>query len=185
MNFKNEIALTCMAATLCFASMAPLVAGESAVVSFPGAMKSASSPDGRYLLQWEGATEVSPHRLTILDQKSGTKALFFEFGRAVDIGWSPDGKSVFVTDHTGSNLSQCFIFTDPLKRQQLDLWAEAASKTWDLNLMLINDHAYLECVDWLSDTKVLMHVSGHGDKNPDGFSKWFTYEIGKGYSQIK
>ena len=120
MNCKNRISIIQVVNNLSWIH-SPLVAGEPIGRFLSRECEELCSPNGLYLLQWEGATVNSPHRLFLLDRKTGRKALFFEFERMVDIGWSPSGKSVFATDHAGSNVSQCFLFTDPTKMQLLDL----------------------------------------------------------------
>ncbi len=138
-------------------------------VPFPGVEKSADSPDGRFSVVWVPADEAAggQHRLLLRDKSSGRERPLQVFDRWVTVLWASSSTRVAVTDGVGTDSSEVRVYrTDDLAlpidvRQVLE--ADGRKR---LGFTAGADHCYIEAVDWVSDTELVVRVWGYGGAKP-------------------
>src|SRR5260370_17741427 len=79
-------------------------------ISFPDHSQ-AVSPNGRYLIT-DVESDSGPHHTVFLnDRRLKTPRKLFNYGRAIEILWKRAIKSCVLNDYSGSDYSECRIFS--------------------------------------------------------------------------
>src|SRR5262245_24551817 len=88
------------------------VAADPAIVGFPGTSQSAAAPDGSgariFYRQHMGPDGAQAHPV-FYDDGRGHRTRVATVTRNMDVGWSPDGRRVFLQDNWGSNIADCYV----------------------------------------------------------------------------
>src|SRR5882762_7255306 len=72
--------------------------------SYPGSVPFLPSPDSKFVLSNEDSDSEPHHRLVLLKVGSGDgPRTVLDYGRSIDICWSPDSRWLIVNDHEGSD----------------------------------------------------------------------------------
>jgi hypothetical protein len=157
------------------------------MVSLPDGQSEARSPNGLYVIRdvYDRTVPIPgpAHSLVLVDTRKGTSSTIHTFGRHVDILWSPATDSVAVNDHEESNYGTALVFFLPWKGRRVTL-LDALARFLHAKrqaALLDNDHLYLTARKWVSDRELLCRLEGWGDQNPKGFTRYYIYEIGKGF----
>ena len=165
---------------------AALILGASAKqASFPGSKSETKSPDGRYTIRNMDDLHADPaHSLILIDSKSGKEDKVYEYGRHVDVLWSPASDALIINDHGGSDFSRAVLLTLPSGEKHGDLWKELTKfleSRGDAQTALGNGHVYFTVEKWLNDREFRCKLTGYGPANPKGFTQRYIYEIGQGF----
>lgn len=154
-------------------------------VSFPGSKSDTKSPDGRYTVRNLDDEHAEPaHSLMLIDSSSGKQHKIYEYGRHVDVLWSPASNALVVNDYGGSDFTRAVLLTLPSGKKQGNLWEELIHflrAQGEARIALENGHVYLTAEKWLNDHEFLCKLTGYGPASPKGFTKHYVYEIGKGF----
>lgn len=148
----------------------PLFSGG---VLFPGP-KQCISPDKRYAISWEEPSKELPEHQLILEEKSSkTKIYIYQFGRSVQVTWSPDSKHFAITDHLGSNLSEVVVVSaaEPTKRTSIPIPKSIKNEIAD------HGHVYLEFNRWLSKSRLRLTVKAHDSNSTQPYKGAFEYVL--------
>jgi len=128
--------------------------------SVPGRQSKVKSQDGRFIIRNFDDQQEPPHRLTLVDVKTGSANKIYSYGRHVDVLWSP-------------RIDQPLDLL-PLLKDFLSTRPEARS----LNE---NHHVYFSAQRWLDRDEILCRLTGYGEADPNGFTKRYVYKIGHGF----
>jgi hypothetical protein len=154
-------------------------------ISFPGSKSTTKSPDGRYTVQNLDDAHAEPaHALMLIDSKSGKQHKIYEYGRHVDVLWSPASDALVVNDYGGSDFSRAMLFTLPSGESRVNLWKELIhflQSRGDARSALGNGHVYFTVEKWLNDHEFRCKLTGYGPANRKGFTEHYVYEIGVGF----
>lgn len=115
----------------------------------------------------------------ILRSKQTGERYLGTFGRSADVTWAPDGKSLFIDDHVGSNFADCYV---------VDLRSsKVAGRSITKRGMKVRGHPprseakghfYASCLGWRTGSIVFGAVSGHTDSPPfHSFCHPFAYRV--------
>lgn len=155
-------------------------------VALPGAA-AVPSPRGGLTVTYaerspRSSREANLHALT-LRNRSGRELWSYEFSKRVTVGWSPDGRSLAVTDWA-KDIAATFVVAvhQDDSVEVCDLFVEVLSQVRD-HRFLDNAHLYLEALRWRSPTTLSFQVRGYGDRHPRGFKRTFTYRVGRGVAR--
>ena len=115
-----------------------------------------------------------------------------EFGRNVDVSWSPDGRRLFVTDWAGSNVADCLAVTPSpsgtRKRSLTGVIVRARMPRVEREIRQAS-HGYVSCNRWLSPTRVEVEVHGdiceHLNCTSRFFDDFLVYDLRTGRLQSK
>lgn len=167
--------------------VALLVAGAAATSvrpnTFPGAIRSVSSPDG------SGARIFyRPH----VDRNGGqAHPVFYEDGRghrtrvatvtrSMGVSWSPDGQRAFLQDNWGSNVADCYVLnlsTKVVTGISLFKIVQKSRGHPTGSEIPSASHYYVHCNRWRSPNFIEGAVSGHTDSNRShDFDHPFVYD---------
>ena len=178
-----SLANRCLLTALLSTTIACSVSAQN--VSFPGARSESKSPDGRFAIKNSDSDVEDPaHTLTLVDSRNGSVIKIYQFGRGVDILWSPASDAFVINDHEGSNVSHPVLFREPWSTNFTDLREKLIDFLRSRNQAksaLENHHVYFTAQRWLSDNEILCRVTGYGDADPKGFTKHYVYKIGVGF----
>jgi len=163
-----------------------LVLGASAKqTSFPGSKSETRSPDGRYTVRNLDDQHAQPaHSLTLIDSRSGKQHKIYEYGRHVDVLWSPASDALVINDYGGSDFTRAVLFMLPSGESQVNLWEELIhflQSRGHPQSALGNGHVYFTVEKWLNDHEFLCKLTGYGPANRKGFTEHYVYEIGVGF----
>ena len=148
-------------------------AGENvlgaALAHFPESQQSLTSPNKKYSI-YNKDSDQEPNHSLYLRSASGADEKILDYGRHVDVMWSPSSDVFFVNDYSGSSEATCLVFfADGSTR--LDV--KGLLKTIGEEDILSNDHLYITCKKWNKDG-LLVFVSGRGDKYPNGCDREYS-----------
>lgn len=150
----------------------------------------APSPDGRYVIVGVNSESSPHHRVFLEDRVRKTRRKLFNYDRNIVLLWHYNSKWFAVTDNFASDGSRCTIFSVDKKIRPmpvLDLLFRALypSSRDDLKTFLSNHHAYVEAVAWDGPMILKVKVSGYGDANPGGFTKFYEAQLSLGLPDSK
>ncbi len=170
-----------------FAAVATGLSAQN--VSFPGTRSQSKSPDGRFVIKnFDSDTENPAHTLTLIDRRKGSEVKIYQYGRGVDVLWSPNSKAFIISDHEGSDASHPVLFTEPWSTSRTDLREKLIDFLRPRNeakSVLDNGHVYITAERWLASNKILCKVTGYGDADPKGFTRHYVYELGGSFHSYK
>ena len=131
------------------------------------------SPDKQYSILWREPKDNEAHHLVVSDGKRKTD--FYEFDRHACVCWEPTGEHFALTDYTGSNVSEAYLYSLNGAQKVLDILDIVPPALRELYAK--NHHSYIEVLSW---TKIgmLVHLWGYGDLSPNGFDE--TLRCSKG-----
>jgi len=162
-----------------------LPGAASGPVSFPGPKSETRSPDGRYTVRNLDDPHTQPaHSLTLIDSRSGKQRKIYEYGRHVDVLWSPASNALVINDYGGSDFSRAVLLALPAQESKVNLWDELIRFLRPQRTArgaLENDHVYLTVEKWLNGHEFRCKLTGYGQANPKGFTEHYVYEIGAGF----
>ena len=156
-------------------------------VSFPGPKSETRSPDGRYAIRNVDDEEAQPpHSLTLIDSSSGKQYKIRDYGRHVEVLWSPASDAFIVNDFEGSDSTRPILYPLPWRDEEIDLLKELTDflrTRGEEKLVLQNDHVYLSVNRWLNSREVLCRLEAYGEASPhgSGFEGNYVYKLGKGF----
>lgn len=154
-------------------------------MSFPGVRSESKSPDGRYVVKNSDSYAADlTHTLTLVDNRNGSVIRSYQYGRHVDVLWSPTSVAFVVNDYEGSDASHPVLFTPPWKNQPVDLREKLIvflRTGRGAKSVLDNHHVYFSAQRWLSGDEILCQLTGYGDVDPKGFTAEYVYKIGAGF----
>ena len=147
-------------------------------VSFPGPRAESRSPNGYYVIRNVDQDNVPfAHKLFFRDEHAKEEFLLMEYGRHVETLWSPSGHNLVVNDHAGSDYSEIYVYEFKPNFRSIKLSEQIREKFESDASIVKNHHVYMDAVEWLSDERLKIRVSGYGDVDPKGFKHWFTYTL--------
>ena len=136
---------------------------------FPENQRTIDSPDKKYSIYNKDSDQEPNHSLYIRRHAPEAQQKILDYGRHVDVMWSPESNAFFVNDYSGSSEATCLVFfADGLRR--LDV-KDLLSKIHEEEI-LSSDHLYVTCKKWTKE-RIEVSVSGRGDKYPNGFDRKF------------
>jgi len=172
-----------MAAVVITLSVAITTAGGSRSVnpvSFPSNRTETASADGRFAVVNVDSDFEPHHALFLENRKTRVRRKLVEYGRSVEVLWNPNGNAFAVTDYVGSNISECFVYSTSADEAPVNVADEiqhSIANPIELASIQKNDHIYYAAVRWTSPQTLRVKVWGHGDVNPSGFIRTYTYRM--------
>jgi hypothetical protein len=173
---KTKTVLLALLATLIFVSTG--FAG-SPKVAFPSSEGPAVSPDDRFAIVNVDSDKEPYHTLYLEDRENQVRRKLLDYGRSVEVLWNPESTLFAVTDYMGSNVSECFVLSTDPNQQRIDIQNEIQRRITNPPELasLQNDHVYYAAIAWTTPTTLKVKVWGHGDVNPSGFTRFYTYTV--------
>jgi hypothetical protein len=171
---------------LCWATeKSPII--QPNITAFSTALIRLKSPDGRYLMTNtvhpdETDSDGNWGSIFLTDLQTGTKKLFYKYGRGVDIVWSPSSDAVVVNDYVGSNISQSILFVLAPRPRRMDieesLMKSGRPRREKLSIRTA-DHVYPRVLRWIDSDHVIVRITGYNGVDKHGFTIEYSYDIAK------
>lgn len=191
MKRAGQLLLT---AALVLSFVSPVFASSNA--SFPGGPASLKSPDGSLaIVSKEMDRNGEPSRFLYLEkrqkargQKKTASKKVYEYGRCVEVIWSPDSKHFVVNDLAGSDIAMPMLFSVEKPHAPVDLselLTKAIKEKRDKQSLTKNDHLYFRCIKWANPKTMEIAVAGHGSSDQSGFTLVYEHDLGGGFKKIK
>jgi hypothetical protein len=119
------------------------------------------------------------HFVVVRNTRVEKEEIRIPYARYVEVAWSPDGKSLAVNDHSGSNYTNCKLlsFGENARAIKID---EQLRATINPPSITRNHHVFIECVEWMGNDRVRIKAHGYGDLDSEGFSESYVYQIEEG-----
>ena len=154
----------------------PAVADETAIAC----EDAAAAPHSHYIVLAckRQHDKETPHEFRLKDLRTGEVIWSYPFRRWAEALWSPDGRSLAITDHAGSNSTQLFLVIPGPPQRTVDIQAETARSLDLLPSVTNNHHVYFEAVGWKDPQTLAFRIWGYGDHDPQGFDESFEYRLG-------
>lgn len=182
-------------AALALSIGSPVIASSNA--SFPGGPSSLKSPDGSLaIVSKEAESNGEPSKFLYLEnrqkargqKKKAPSKKVYEYGRCVEVIWSPDSKHFVVNDLAGSDIAMPMLFSVDKLNNPVDLselLTKAIKEKRDRQSLTKNDHLYFRCIKWANPKTMEIAVAGHGSSDQSGFTLVYEHEVGGGFKKIK
>ncbi len=152
-----------------------LPAGGAGATKFPGATATITSPSGRLVIR-NVDSDAEPHHTLYLKDGSGAERKLLSYDRHVSVLWAPNERAVVVNDFAGSDYSVCRLFLVESGRE-IEVSEAITTKYGGDGTVFANHHVYFEGVGWQGPETLKVKVWGYGDRDPKGFSRFFTYRL--------
>jgi len=164
-----------LCAALCL--ILPVSGGaEDKLTRYPGA-SALKSPTGLYAVSSVDKEDVEPaHVLVVRNTRTEKEVARVPYSRYVEVMWSPDGTSLAINNHGGSDHTKCEILSFGQPIRSLDLLKTLRSQINPPSIR-INHHVFLECVAWLGNDVVSVTSHGYGEVNPTGFTESYLFSV--------
>lgn len=164
----------------------PADADPGAVV-FPGSSHSVASPDGSgariYYIHHIDRDGGQAHPV-FYDDGRGKRTRVATVTRNMDVGWSPDGRRIFLQDNLGSNIADCYVLDRTAKAIRGVSLFKIIQRTPGRPTGAEDpaaSHYYVRCDRWRSSHQIAGAVSGHTDSTPShAFDHRFVYDARTG-----
>ncbi len=152
------------------------IAEAATVTRFPYNTEGALSPDKQFvILNIDHEGRELAHSLELKAVKSGLSRKLLDYGRHVEVSWSPHSNVSYVNDYSESDVATCLLVV-PTNREVFDLspsikvLEEESGGRWG------NHHRIVTCKSW-GRGKVSVSFAGYGDLNPGGFEQRYTFDM--------
>jgi len=143
--------------------------------------RKATSPDGRYTIANVESDAPPYHTVFLVDHKLKTRRRLFNYDRWIEVLWNPDSSSFALTDHAGSDFSECRIICVKRNTVIADVWAEIKQKSnlEERRHLTKNHHVYVAATEWIDSQILRVKVEGYGDIDRRGFTRSYEYDVGR------
>jgi hypothetical protein len=167
-------AVLCSVAVVCLAGK-PQAASSC---TFPGARESCPDPQNRWAIQWrEPASIHDRHQLWLKPTDGGLPIKLLEFDRSVDLLWSPDGRALAVTDHSGSSDSELTVRTGAHLEQIASVEEKLHASLGQVPALMKNGHRYFEATRWLRENTSIFLVRAYDAEPGKEYRASFQYNL--------
>jgi len=130
-------------------------------------------PTNTWATAWIEATENQLHQLILKNLKTKETRLLCNFHRSVKVIWAPDGRSLSITDFTGSDESLLYV-AFPDKKELVNIEKTFINQFGKIPDIYINGHRYFEATKWLSAKELEFTIRAY-DSRPDNAEYFSTY----------
>lgn len=149
---------------------------EDKLTRYPGS-SDLKSPTGLYVVSSIDNENVEPaHVLVVRNPQMKREVTRIPYPRYVEVVWSPDGTSLAINNHSGSDHTTCMLLSWGKPKRSLDLLEMLRTQIHPPSIR-INHHVSLECVAWLGNAVISVKTHGYGDLNTDGFSDSYLFSV--------
>jgi hypothetical protein len=145
--------------------------------TFPGDNRRCVSPRGVWQVEWREPSGEGRHVLWLQATAGGTPKRLLEFGRSADLLWSPDGRALAVTDHSGSSESALWVFTGPSFLPALNVEDRLRVSLGTLPEIFNNGHRYFEAIGWASANVLRFSVRAYDSAPGKEYQSTFRYQL--------
>jgi len=152
---------------------------DAATIKFPGSVRQAPSPDGRFAVLNTDRDEEPNHFLSLQDKKRGFNSPLFSYRRHVEVSWAKHSKLFFVNDYAESDLADCVVVDVDGPRQR-KMSIALAEKIRDFTKNFKGSHLYVTCSAWHSNDELLVSVVGYGDGSSKNAERSFVVNAQSG-----
>ncbi|MBI5093226.1 MAG: hypothetical protein HZB26_12400 [Candidatus Hydrogenedentes bacterium] len=182
------IGLVCL-----FAAQGP----KMALTAFPGTRDTLASPGGGQLLlnvDAENGQQAealgNSHVLLLIDPARPSVLRIWQYGRSVDVAWSPDGSRILLNDHEGSNITSCHVLTVKPSADILNIEEENVGDLLKKQVKRESGrwaHEYIEGLGWTDKSDLRIKVVSYGPldgqkEDGNGVERHYTYSSEKGFA---
>jgi hypothetical protein len=164
-------------ATVGLIALASGIADGQARCTFPGKSQRCSSPRDLWEVEWREPSGNGGHTLWLKATGSATPTKLLEFERSADLLWSPDGRSLAVTDHAGSSESVLWVFTGPTLLPAVNVEGRLRASLGELPEIFRNGHRYLEALGWVRGNLLRFRVRAYDSEPGKEYKDTFRYDL--------
>jgi hypothetical protein len=158
------------------ALVASLSAQAEVRCGFPGAAHECQAPGRKSAVEWREPFANGPHELW-LRAAAGPPTKLLEFGRSVDVLWAPDGRTLAITDHEGSDSAVVWIVRTRTPGTQVnieDAFVRAFGKS---HQVYKHGHRYFTARSWSSATSLVFEVRAFDAAPGEQYLGTFAYDL--------
>ena len=161
---------------IAFSLVAPADTRQRAC-TFPGVKVRCEAPSGGASIEWREQNGTQRHQLFLRVRSEVKQVLIHEFGRSVDVLWSPDGRALAITDHAESTDSAVWVVK--LDAPDHPVNVESAFKVTfgavpDINR---NGHRYFQATVWRTPSILEFSIKAHDVAPNREYNGRFLYRL--------
>jgi len=145
-----------------------------------------TSPNGRYVLENVDGRPPAPgdpelrdwHKIYLIDTKRHTSELLYQYGRCVNVLWSPSSEAIAVNDFYASDdsISMLFVLTPKLERINLGkTFLDAPAPPKDRELVRDGYPVFKFVARWPDSKSLLFEITGYAEADETGFKDPFEF----------
>jgi hypothetical protein len=173
---RPTFALFCILLTMFAPAPAHSQSSTQPTCTFPAQTNVCRSPNGRWLIRWQEATESSPHLLFVELSGSKRPVKLLTFNRHIEAVWAPDAAHVAITDHSGSSESDLFV-AELRSGSLVNVEQEMRRTLKSLPPIYENGHRYFSALRWQSATRLIFEVRAYDAEPGKEQRATFTFDL--------
>ena len=150
---------------------------EPQTTTLTGQTKSATSPDGAWSVTLVQGEDKVNH--LVLRGKAGQEIAIYSSTSGMTVGFTSDGKRLFVSDWTQGNSGGCIYFDPQDPMHHISIKTKLLGWAADQHLALAKDTVKATCTQFINDDMILASLSGTGSDGKPVF-KMFNYDTVSG-----
>jgi hypothetical protein len=153
------------------------------VFSFPGNLRAVSLDRRFAIVSEDRSAEPYYHTLFLEDLKLKKRRKIIEYERSAEVLWNPDGKSIALTDHEGSNFALCRVFfvNDQIKTIPVLENLPKRVSVREQKEIQRNGHLYVQAVQWINPDVLRIKIWSHDSESRTGFERFCRFSISKSH----
>jgi len=159
------------------ASIVAPVKTQQRSCTFPGVKARCTAPMRDADIEWREQNGSRPHQLFLRTGSSAKPVLIHEFGRSVDLLWSPDGRSLAITDHAESTNSNVWVVKLEAPNRPANVESAFKRVFGHVPEIYANGHRYFQATAWRSPLVLEFDIKAYDAVPNREYSGHFLYQL--------
>jgi len=145
--------------------------------TFPGANVRCEAPNSGAIVEWLEPTGSHGHQLFLRVSPQTAPVQILEFGRSVDVLWSPDGRALAITDHAESTDSTVWVIKLDAPDHPANVEAAFKATFGAVPDLYRNGHRYFKATAWRSATVLELAINAWDAAPNREYKGQFLYRL--------
>jgi hypothetical protein len=145
--------------------------------TFPGVKVRCEAPSGRASIEWREPNGTQRHQLLLRARSDMKPVLIHEFGRSVDVLWSPDGRALAITDHAESTDSTVWVVKLDVPEHAANVESAFKATFGAVPDLYRNGHRYFKATAWRSPSVLEFAITAHDASPNREYKGQFLYRL--------
>lgn len=177
MNRPNVLVVMAFACAAIATSMVAPTSSQQLSCTFPGVKVRCESPSGSASVEWREPNGTQRHQLFLFSSSEAKPVLIHEFGRSVDVLWSPNGRALAITDHAESTDSIVWVVKVDAPDRPANVESALKAAFGPLPELYRNGHRYFQATTWQSPSVLEFDIKAHDADPRREYIGHFVYRL--------
>jgi hypothetical protein len=135
------------------------------------------APSGSAIIEWREQNGTRRHQLFLRARSEVKPVLIHEFGRSVDVLWSPDGRALAITDHAESTDSAVWVVKIDAPGQPVNVESAFKVTFGAVPEIYQNGHRYFHATTWRTPSVLEFSIKAHDVAPNREYNARFLYRL--------